>query len=318
MSGLVSIVAGLIINKCGKDKIDKVLPPTVTGSIAIVIGISLVGTAMSNASLHWGVAVITLIATILFSVYLKGTLGQLPILFGIIVGYLVSIPLGLVNFANITSASIIAIPHFTLPTPNWQAIIAIMPIAIATIPESSAHLFQLDLYVNDLAKKMGKKEYKIADKLGLNLIGDGIGDMVSSFIGGTAGTNYGEILSTQSITKNFSSTVLIVAAIITMFISFSGNLSALVSSIPTPVIGGLSIILFGVIAVQGLAIMINDQTDTFNNKNLMVIASILTIGIGGTFAFPGGMIPFFSISLPSIATAALFGILLNLILNIGE
>ena len=318
-SGLVSIAAGLIINKFGKDKVDKVLPPTITGGIAIVIGLSLAGSAMGNASGNWAIAFITLIATILFSVFLKGTLGQLPILFGVILGYIISIPAGLVDFNSVANASLLTIPHFTFPTVSWATALAIMPIAIATIPESSAHLFQLDLYVNDLAKKLGsKKEYKISKKLGLNLIGDGIGDMISGFIGGPAGTNYGENLSTMAITRNFSSIMLVVAAIITMGISFFGKVSALVLSIPGAVIGGITIYLFGVIGVQGIAIMINKNVDMFDNKNLAVIATILTIGLGGSFGFAGGMIPVFGAKLPAIATAALFGIVMNLILNAGS
>jgi uracil permease len=132
------------------------------------------------------------------------------------------------------------LPHFTLPTPSWAAVLAIMPIAIATIPESTAHLCQLDLYVNKLADEKGMPRSNIADLLGLNLIGDGIGDMVSGFVGGPAGTNYGENISTMSITKNFSVMVLGAAAIMTMIISFFTPLSAAVYSIPNAVIGGIS------------------------------------------------------------------------------
>jgi uracil permease len=315
-SGFISIIAGLLVNKFGKDKIDKVLPPTITGSIAIVIGLSLTGSAMSNASANWAVALVTLIATVVFSVYLRGTYGQLSILFGIILGYVISIPLGLVDFGKIASAPLLTAPHFTFPTWSWSAMLAIMPIAIATIPESSAHLFQLDLYVNDLSRKLGRnKKYDISNKLGQNLIGDGVGDIVSALVGGPAGTNYGENLSTMAITRNFSSAVLIAAAVITIVISFFGNLSALVLSIPGAVIGGISIYLFGVIGVQGVAIMISNTVDLFNTKNLAIVSVILTVGLGGTFAFPGGLIPIFGANLPAIATAAVFGIVLNLIIN---
>ena len=318
-SGFISILAGVLVKKFGKDKVDKVLPPTITGSIAIVIGLSLTATAMGNASAHWEVALVTLLATVIFSVFLRGTFGQLSILFGIILGYVISIPLGLVNFGAIAAAPIVTAPHFTLPTWSWSAMLAIMPIAIATIPESSAHLFQLDLYVNDLARKLKRnKSYDISDRLGQNLIGDGIGDIVSALVGGPAGTNYGENLSTMAITRNFSSAVLIAAAIITIVMSFFGNLSAMVLSIPGAVIGGISIYLFGVIGVQGVAIMISNTVDLFNTKNLAIVSTILTIGLGGTFAFPGGLIPIFGAKLPAIATAAVFGIVLNLILNFSS
>lgn len=341
MSGLVSILAGFIIQKSGRKFIDKVLPATVTGSIAIIIGLSLAANAMGNApaipqgiaegsqeaarNYAWVIAIITLLSTILYSVYLKGKLGQLPILFGLLTGYAVAVIIGLVtgipfvSFNAVESNKIFNLPIFTMPKPSWAAIIAIMPIAIATIPESTAHVFQLDIYVKDLAKKKGsKKNYDIENKLGLNLIGDGIGDMISGLIGGPAGTNYGENISTMAISKNFSVPVLIAASIITMIISCFTPLINVIYSIPTCVIGGLSIYLFGVIAAQGVTIMIEKKVDLFSSKNLAVIAVILIVGLGGSFNFEGGMIPMFGAELPALATAAIVGILLNLMLSVGD
>jgi len=339
MSGFVSIAAGLIIKRSGKDAINKILPATVTGSIAMIIGLSLSANALGNASAipagidaamkstatsyAWLIALVTLFSTILYSVYLKGKLSQLPILFGLLTGYIVAVIIGgvtglpFVNFNTIESASILNLPIFTFPKPSWAAIIAIMPIAIATIPESTAHIYQLDIYVNELSKRKGsKKKYDIEDKLGLNLIGDGIGDIVSGLIGGPAGTNYGENISAMAISKNFSVPVLIAAAIITMIISCFTPLINIIYSIPTSVIGGLSIYLFGVIAAQGITIMMDKKVDMFSSKNLAVIAVILIIGLGGTFNFEGGMIPMFGTQLPAIATAAITGIALNLLLSI--
>lgn len=314
MSGLVSIFIGILVNKVGFSKIEKFLPPTVTGPIAMIIGISLMGTALTQASAGWIVSLVTLLATIIFSVTLKGVLGQLPILFGIIVGYITALITGQVDFSAVNETAFLVSPHFTLPIPTWSAILAIMPIAIATIPESTAHLFQIDIYVNNLAKKRGVPEIKLADKLGTNLIGDGIGDIVSAAFGGPAGTNYGENISTMAITRIFSVPVLIATGIFAIIISFFGKFSALVNTIPTAVIGGLSVYLFGVIAVQGIGIIVEKKVDLFDNRSLAVIASILVIGIGGSFAFPNGMIPFFGLELPAIATAAIWGILLNAIL----
>jgi len=339
MSGFVSIAAGFIIQRSGKDLINKVLPATVTGSIAMIIGLSLSANALGNASAipegieaamqstatsyAWIIALVTLFSTIIYSVYLKGKLSQLPILFGLLTGYLVALIIGgitglpFVNFSTIESASILNLPIFTFPKPSWAAVIAIMPIAIATIPESTAHIYQLDIYVNELSKRKGsKKKYDIEDKLGLNLIGDGIGDIVSGMIGGPAGTNYGENISAMAISKNFSVPVLISAAIITMIISCFTPLINIIYSIPTSVIGGLSIYLFGVIAAQGITIMMDKKVDLFSSKNLAVIAVILIIGLGGTYNFEGGMIPMFGTQLPAIATAAITGITLNLLLSI--
>jgi len=341
MSGFVSILAGIIIQKSGKKFIDKVLPATVTGSIAIIIGLSLAANAMGNAAAipqdtpenlvaaasnyAWIIAIITLISTILYSVYLKGKLSQLPILFGLLTGYAAAAIIGaltgihFVRFDTIASNSILSLPIFTFPKPTWAAVVAIMPIAIATIPESTAHVYQLDIYVNDLArKKNSKKKYDIENLLGLNLIGDGIGDIVSGMIGGPAGTNYGENISTMAITRNFSVPVLIAASVITMIISCFTPLINAIYSIPTCVIGGLSIYLFGVIAAQGITIMIDKKVDLFSSKNLAVIAVILIVGLGGSFNFEGGMIPIFGVELPALATAAVVGILLNLMLSAGD
>lgn len=356
MSGFVSIAAGLIIQRTGRKTIDKILPATVTGSIAMIIGLSLATNAMGNAAstgfiaevlkapanfsssivsavesgqyanYSWIIALVTLISTILYSVYLKGKLSQLPILFGLLTGYVTALIIGLVtgvhfvNFNSIESDSIISLPIFTFPKPSWAAVAAIMPIAIATIPESTAHVYQLDIYVNDLAKKKASnKKYSIADKLGLNLIGDGIGDIVSGAIGGPAGTNYGENISTMAISKVFSIPVLMAAAVITMIISCFTPLINVVYSIPNAVIGGLSIYLFGVIAAQGITIMMDRKVDMFSSKNLAVIAIILIIGLGGTYGFSGnGMIPMFGTEFPALATAAVAGIVLNLLLSVGE
>lgn len=341
MSGFVSIIAGYIIQRSGKETIDRVLPPTVTGSIAIIIGLSLAANAMTNAAAFpetvaeaqasaasgyaWIIAIITLISTIMYSVYLKGKLSQLPILFGLFTGYVAAVVIGaitgipFINFNTIETSSIISIPTFTFPKPSLTAVIAIMPIAIATIPESTAHVYQLDIYVNDLARKKGSsKKYDIENKLGLNLIGDGIGDMISGFIGGPAGTNYGENISAMAISKNFSVHVLMLAAVFTMVISCFTPLINTIYSIPVCVIGGLSIYLFGVIAAQGITIMMDRKVDMFSSANLAVIAVILIVGLGGSFGFEGGMIPMFGIQIPAIATAAVVGIVLNLALMAGK
>ncbi len=342
MSGLISIAAGLIINRFGKDTIEKILPASITGPIAMVIGLTLAGTALTDAAssanaiaagtdpqlamnMAWVVSLITLFATILLSVYLKGFLGQLPLLLGPILGCLAAFIINLATGINLfkvlpeaANSGVFALPIFTLPKPTWFAVAAIMPIAIATIPESTAHVYQLDIYVNDLAKKKGaEKKYNIADKLGLNLIGDGIGDMVSGFVGGPAGTNYGENISAMAITKVFSIPVLIGASIIAMIIACFTPLINAIYSVPTAVIGGLEVYLFGAIAAQGAAIMIEKKVDMFSSKNIAVIATIMVIGLGGQYGFNGN-IPFFGIEVPCVAGAAIFGIILNLILSIGN
>jgi len=252
-------------------------------------------------------------------------MGQLPLILGPIVGclttFIIKLTTGIDLFKVLpetANSGIFALPIFTLPKPSAMAVAAIMPIAIATIPESTAHVYQLDIYVNDLAKKKGtQKRYNIADKLGLNLIGDGIGDIVSGFIGGPAGTNYGENISAMAITRIFSTSVIIAASVIAMIIACFTPLVNAIYSIPTAVIGGMEIYLFGAIAAQGIAIMVEKKVDLFSAKNIAIIATIMVIGLGGQYAF-GGNIPFFGMSIPCIAGAAIFGIILNIILSIGE
>ncbi len=348
MSGFVSIAAGLIVRFAGSKAVEKLLPASITGSVAMIIGLTLAGNALGdsipklaeNQEVHtpeqmWyvGVAMVTLLSTIIYARYLKGLLGQLPLLLGALTGCAFA---GILYFAadinlfrqvsaealeasvwKLGDGSIFALPAFTLPKFSLPALVAIMPIAIATIPESTAHIYQLDIYVNDVAKKKGKERYDISSQLHRNLIGDGICDMISGFVGGPAGTNYGENISTMAITKVFSVPVLIAAAVLAMIVSCFTPLIKVIYGIPLAVIGGLEIYLFGAIAAQGIAIMIDKKTDMFDSKNIAVIASIMVIGVGGQYAF-GGNIPFFGMNVPCIAGAAIFGIFLNLILSIGS
>jgi uracil permease len=341
-SGLVSIVAGLIVRRFGRDKIEKVLPAPVTGSVAIIIGLTLAATALADAApvqgvegitgsdWVWVVSLITLLATIFASVYLKGIWGQLPLLIGPAIGCLAAFAVYLITgesmFRTLPEGAtsgltlipgLLSVPHITLPRFSWTAVAALMPIALATIPESTAHVFQLDIYVNDLARKKGKKPYDIGDRLGDNLIGDGIGDIIAGLIGGPGGTNYGENISAMAITRIFSVPVLICAAILAMIISFFTPIVNVIYAIPQAVIGGIEIYLFGAIAAQGIAIMIENKADMFDAKNIAVIAVIMIIGLGGQYQF-GGTIPFFGIGVPCVAGAAIVGIVLNLLLSIGR
>lgn len=337
VTGVLNVVVGLLIRAAGgKQALDRILPPIITGSVAAVIGFSLgfaalemssgtcCGQASGNAS-WWLVALVTLIATVLFSVYLqnRGFIGMLPILLGAIVGYLVSIPLGLVNFSLVTGAKLLVAPHVTLPSFTGEmagtAIIGIAIMAIATIPESTAHLYQISLYVDHLAEELKREKLGLNKFIGLNLVLDGIGDMINGLLGGAAGTNYGENNSLMVITRNYSGVSLIAAGVIAILMSFSGHLAGIVQSVPTAVSGGLAIYLFGVIGLQGVAIMISDKVDLFDPKQLAVGAVILIIGIGGHIGFEGGFLPIpilqgiFPKGWPAIATAAVAGILLNLV-----
>ncbi len=343
-TGVVSILAGLIIRAVGKEALDKVLPPIITGSVAIVIGISLAKTALDMASAGWLVAAFTTLMTIVFSAYLRGRgfVSMIPVLLGALCGYLLAKGIeagqflaslgparGMMTFgdglsttmrqlfAPVVAADWARVPSFTLPVFKWSAVLAIAPIAIATIPESTAHLYQISLYVDQLAEQLGRKPLNIKRLIGLNLILDGMGDAINGLLGGCPGTNYGENNSLMAITRNYSAPVLVTAGVIAMVLGFFGKLAAVVETLPTAVTGGLAVFLFGVIGLQGVALMQSEKVDLFDPKQLAIGAVILVVGIGGSM-FPGGNLPLaipgvFPDGLPAIATSAVVGIVLNLV-----
>jgi len=324
VTGLINIVVGLIIRQVGKGAVDKVLPPVVTGSVAAVIGFGLGFAALDMAASNWLVAIITLLATILFSAYLQGRgfIGMIPILLGAVVGYILAVPFGLVDLSAVGAAPWVRFPHITFPTFSGAmvatAIFSVSIMAIATIPESTAHLYQISLYVDRFADEIGAEKYELDQYIGFNLILDGIGDMVNGMFGSTAGTNYGENNSLMAITRNYSGPALLAAGIISMLLGFVGKLEALVGTVPLAVSGGLAIYLFGVIGMQGIALMVENKVSLFDPQTLAVGATIMVVGIGGNIGYPGGFLPIpipgiFPSGLPAIATGAVVGIVLNAI-----
>jgi len=325
VTGVINIVVGFIIKQVGKAAVDKVLPPVVTGSVAAVIGFGLGFAALDMAAANWLVAIVTLVVTILFSVYLrgKGFIGMIPILLGAIVGYIISYPFGLVDLSSVGAANWFVVPHITFPSFGGAmvvtAIFSIAIMCIATIPESTAHLYQISLYVDRFAEEIGEEKYELDQHIGFNLILDGIGDMVNGLFGSTAGTNYGENNSLMAITRNYSGPALIAAGVISMLLGFVGKLEALVGTVPLAVSGGLAIYLFGVIGMQGIALMVENKVNLFDARTLAVGATIMVVGIGGNIGYPNGFLPIpifqgiFPGGLPAIATGAVAGILINAI-----
>lgn len=351
MSGFVSIAAGLIVRKRGVDKVEKFLPASITGSVSMVIGLTLAGSAMSDfigignsingldvtqgspVAIAWlAVGLVTFLSTCMYSRYLKGLLSQLPLLLGVLTGCGVALIFyfaGINLFRSVPAealaasswklgdGSIFALPAFTFPKFSMNALIGIMPIAIATIPESTAHMYQLEIYINDVAKEKGKGRYDMVSLLDENLIGDGLCDMVAGLVGGPAGTNYGENISTMAITRVFSVPVLIVSSIIAMVVACFTPLIQVIYGIPLAVIGGIEVYCFGAIAAQGIAILIDKGVSMFDSKNIAVIALVCIVGLGGQYAF-GGTIPFFGLNVPCVAGAAIAGIILNILLTISD
>jgi uracil permease len=325
VTGLLNIMVGFVIRAVGKQTIDMILPPIVTGSVAAIIGFGLAAAALGMASAHWGVSILTLMVTILFSVYLQGRgfIGMLPVLLGAITGYIASAVLspGSVNFAPVAAANWFAVPNFTFPSFSGAmvgtAIFSVAIMAIATIPESTAHLYQISLYVDRFAEDTGREKYELDKNIGFNLILDGVDDTMKGMLGATAGTNYGENNSLMAISRNYSGPALIGAGVIAVLLGFVGKLAGLVQTVPLAVSGGLAIYLFGAIGMQGIALMQEHKVSMFDPRNLAVGATIMVVGIGGNIGYEGGFLPIpflqgvFPSGLPAIATAAVLGILVN-------
>lgn len=320
LASLVYGVVSLFIFKFGVDWLLKLLPPVVVGPIIIVIGLGIAPTAVNMAMYktmadgtkvydlkYFLVALATLIITIICSVALKGFTKQIPVLLGIIFGYIISCLAGLVNFQSVIDAPWFSVPKFTIPfvtyTPHWNiAALAMVPIAIVTINEHIGHQMVLSEVVGrNFIKDPG---------LHRSILADGTAMMFASLLGGPPSTTYGENIGVLAITRIFSVFVLAGAAVCALILSFIGKFSAIISTIPSPVMGGVSILLFGIIASSGLRMLVDEKVDLSINRNLVISSVIIVLGVGGA------MLKFESINfeLPSMALAAISGVLLNLFL----
>lgn len=318
-SGLVNIIIGLLINKIGFERISKIITPTLCGGIAICIGITLAGNAVSDAfsgnAISGGICIFTLLLMVLSSVFLKGFPQQLSLLFGVIGGVIASLILdkSLFRDALNTGSAIISLPHFVLPVPNWVTPLSLSVVSLATCTESFAHLSQLETIVD--AELEESKKTHLSKKIDKVMIGDGLADITSCLLGGCGSTSYGEQLGLMSITKVYSIWVVVLAAVIAIIFSLIKPFINLVYSIPLCVIGAMELYCFGSIVVQGMFVL--QKEDILSSKNLSILATVLMIGVGGNYAF-GGYIPFFGHNIPCIAFASIFGIILNIILKEKE
>ena len=312
--GCVYLLVSLIVTMIGSDWIDRMLPPIVVGPIVMVIGLSLASTAAKDASLngthydlrYFAVAMLTLLVTIAFNMFCKGFLGLIPILLGIVCGYVIACLFGIVDLAPVAAAHWFSLPDFQVPfvtyQPHfyWGAILSMAPIAFVTMTEHMGHIMVLN--------ELTERNYFKDPGLNHTLAGDGTASIIAGFVGGPPVTSYGENIGVLAITRVHSVYVLAGAALFAVFFSFVGKLSALIESIPGPVIGGISFLLFGVIASSGLRVMIEDQIDFNKKRNLMISSVLLVIGIGNAYLKLG------QYQFSGLAVAAVLGIVLNLIL----
>lgn len=318
LTGLVYVLVATSIRFVGTKWIDKLLPPIIIGPMIIVIGLGLAGSAVTNAGLvadgNWKnalVAVVTFLIAAFINTKGKGFLRIIPFLFAIIGGYLFALTLGLVDFTPVLKANWFEIPGFYLPFSTGDAFkeynlyfgpeaIAILPIAIVTISEHIGdHTVLGQICGRQFLKEPG---------LHRTLLGDGIATSVSAFLGGPANTTYGENTGVIGMTRIASVSVIRNAAFIAIALSFLGKFTALISTIPNAVLGGMSILLYGVIASNGLKVLIKERVDFAQMRNLIIASAMLVLGLGGAILKLG------PVTLSGTALSAMTGIILNLIL----
>lgn len=314
--GVVYSLVALLIAKAGTNWLMKLLPPIVVGPVIMVIGLGLASTAVGMITNNLEgvydltyvlIGLVTLTITIITAIFTRGFLSVVPVLIGIIGGYLFSCIMGIVHFESVIEAKWFAVPDFMFPfvdyTPSlsWYVILLMIPVAIVPIAEHIGHQLVLSRVINkDLIKDPG---------LDRSMLGDGVATMLAALIGGPPNTTYGENIGVLAITRAFSIYVFVGAAIFAILFGFCGKIAALLSTIPAPVMGGVSILLFGIIASSGLRMLVENKIDFKRKRNLIISSVILIIGIGGAAIHVGDLF-----SLEGMALASIIGVVLNLVL----
>lgn len=320
VAGLVYVVFALLIKLFGYEKVNKLLPPIVTGPVIIVIGLRLSSTAISSAFYYNGqfslksilVTVVILATVIVVSIWAKGIFNLMPILFAIIVGYLVCLPLGFCDFTAVKEAHWLSFMDQNIysqllcrPVFRLDAIMAVAPIALVTMIEHVG-----DITTNGAV--VGQNFFKDPG-VHRTLLGDGLATMLAGVLGGPANTTYGENTGVLAVTKVYDPSVIRVAACFAMLLGIIGKFGGFITSIPTPVTGAISIVLYGMISAVGVRILINARLNFGNSRNLLTAAIILVIGIGCDSIPVSG-----TVTISGLALAAVIGIIMGLILPEGK
>lgn len=314
-SGLIFSAVALIIGKFGSDWIKVVLPPATMGPIVALIGLELAGVATGMAGIMPDktgaydmnaiiVSMVTLLVVAFGSIVFRGFMAVIPVLVGIIVGYSVSIAMGMVNFGTISAAPVLSFPTVYLPKFDFNSILIIIPASLVVISEHIGHLVVTGNIVGrDLTKDPG---------LHRSLLGDGISTTLSGFMGSVPVTTYGENIGVMAITRVYSVWVIGGAAVISIALAFVGKLSAFIQSIPTPVMGGICILLFGVIAASGIRMLVETKVDYSKPANLILTAVVLIVGLSGTAVNIG------TVQLKGMALGTVVGMALSLVFHALE
>ena len=308
-AGLVYLLMSLLISVFGIGRIMRFFPPVVTGPIIIAIGLILAPSAITNCATNWLLAFVALGTVVVCNIWGKGMVKILPILLGVLVSYVVALVTNAVDFAPIAQASWFGIPVHTSALAKFDisAILTIMPIALATMME----------HIGDIAAISATTGKNYIREPGLNktLLGDGLATSMAGFLGGPANTTYGENTGVLALTKIYDPRVMRIAAVFAILMSFSPKFDAVINTVPTAIIGGVSFILYGMISAIGVRNVVENQVDFTNSRNLIIAAVILVSALG--FNSLGGLtfqIAGVSITLSGLAIAAIMGILLNAIL----
>ena len=308
-AGLVYLVMSLLITVFGIGRIMRFFPPVVTGPIIIAIGLILAPSAITNCATNWLLAFVALATVVVCNIWGKGMIKILPILLGVLVSYAVALATRSVNFEPIADAAWFGIPIHTAALAKFDisAILTIMPIALATMME----------HIGDIAAISATTGKNYIREPGLNktLLGDGLATSMAGFLGGPANTTYGENTGVLALTKIYDPRVMRIAAVFAILMSFSPKFDAVINTVPTAIIGGVSFILYGMISAIGVRNVVENQVDFTNSRNLIIAAVILVSALG--FNSLGGLtfnVAGVSITLSGLAIAAILGIVLNAIL----
>ncbi|MGI6432388.1 MAG: uracil-xanthine permease family protein [Sphaerochaetaceae bacterium] len=320
-AGFFYVIIALVIKAAGLNWIKKALPPVVIGSVIITIGLNLAPTAMSMAMndgagnyslVHLSIAVVTLGITVIANIFLSGFFSTIPILIGLVCGYLFTLIMGtlfssyaLINFSVVSQAAWFGLPHFQMPQFNGVVALTFIIVSLATMAEHLGDTITISNVVGT--------DFTTNPGLHRTLAGDGLATAWASFWGGPPNTTYGENIGVMAITRVYSVWVIGGAAVFATLLSFLPKFGALIQTIPSPVIGGISLLLFGIIASSGLRNLVDSGVDYKDKRNLTISSVILVIGIGGgLLAFPIGKNVMFQMG--GVALATLVGIILNLVI----
>ena len=305
LSGLVAVgavygIMSALVRLRGVGFITNLFPPVVVGPVIMLIGLSLAGTGVDMAKGNWALAIISLLTTVVVSLFAKGLLKLIPIFAGIFVGYVSASVFGLIDFQPIIDAPWLALPAFVRPEFCWEAIIFMIPVAIAPVIEHIGDVYAIT--------EVTGKDYVKDPGLHRTMLGDGLACVAASFIGGPPVTTYSEVTGAISLTKIADPAVIRIAGIFGILFSVFGKISALLKTIPSSVLGGIMLLLFGTIASVGINTLVKNKIDMGDTRNLVIASLILTTGIGGAEMAIG------SVTIGGIGLAALVGVILNLII----